>query len=152
MTGFLAFVIGAGIYSISALPQTRMHLGSAFLPSNFGLVIAGFAIGAGAAAFSKWRPQWGMIPLIGLGAIAGLMILRRQINAIPPGTDLSLWPLILANAAFLYLWWLSALLFDLVYIWHQYIRSTRRTNKTLETLRLHAQSELVNGLSKEQGL
>jgi hypothetical protein len=75
VTGFLAFVIGAVAYSILALPHTRMHLGSAFLPSKFGLVIAGFVIGAGAAALSKWRPQWGMIPLIGLGGIAALMIL-----------------------------------------------------------------------------
>jgi hypothetical protein len=28
----------------------------------------------------------------------------------------------LATAAFLYLWWLAALVFDLVVIWHYYIR------------------------------
>jgi hypothetical protein len=142
--GCLAFVIGAAAYSILALPSTRMHLGSAFLPSKFGLVVAGFVVGAGAAAFSKWKPQWGMSPLIGLGAIAALLILKKQMQATPPGIDLALWPLLLANAAFLYLWWLSALLFDLVFIWHEYIRSTHRTNKTLEALRVQTDSELTN--------
>ncbi len=32
------------------------------------------------------------------------------------------WPLVLATAAFLYLWRLGALVFDLVFIWHRYIR------------------------------
>jgi hypothetical protein len=31
---------------------------------------------------------------------------------------------VLAAAAFLYLWWLAAHLFDLVFVWHRYIRSS----------------------------
>ncbi len=34
----------------------------------------------------------------------------------------SLWPVLIAIAAFLYLWWLATLLFDLVFVWHRYIR------------------------------
>jgi hypothetical protein len=33
----------------------------------------------------------------------------------PSGLERPLWPLVLVNAGFLYLWWLSALLFDLIY-------------------------------------
>lgn len=33
-----------------------------------------------------------------------------------------IWPLVLATAAFLYLWRLAALIFDLVVVWHYYIR------------------------------
>ena len=33
-----------------------------------------------------------------------------------------LWPILLAAAAFLYLWRLASLVFDLVFIWHRYIR------------------------------
>ncbi len=33
-----------------------------------------------------------------------------------------IWPVFLAGAAFLYLWWLSALTFDLTFVWHLYIR------------------------------
>ena len=32
------------------------------------------------------------------------------------------WPVLLAGLAFLYLWWLGILLFDLTFIWHRYIR------------------------------
>jgi hypothetical protein len=31
----------------------------------------------------------------------------------------------LATAAFLYLWWLAALTFDLVFVWHLHIRQAR---------------------------
>jgi hypothetical protein len=33
-----------------------------------------------------------------------------------------LWPVFLATAFFLYIWWLVALLFDLTFVWHRYIR------------------------------
>jgi hypothetical protein len=33
-----------------------------------------------------------------------------------------IWPVFLAGAAFLYIWWLAILLFDLTFVWHLYIR------------------------------
>ena len=33
-----------------------------------------------------------------------------------------LWPILLGAAAFLFLWRLASLIFDLVFIWHRYIR------------------------------
>lgn len=33
------------------------------------------------------------------------------------------WPLFLSTAAFLYLWWLAALIFDLAFVWQRYIRN-----------------------------
>jgi hypothetical protein len=33
-----------------------------------------------------------------------------------------IWPVLLAGVAFLYLWWLSILLFDLAFVWHRYVR------------------------------
>ncbi len=33
------------------------------------------------------------------------------------------WPLLLSTAAFLYLWWLGALIFDLAFVWQRYIRN-----------------------------
>lgn len=59
-----------------------------------------------------------MIALGGL-AIAGLVAFVVIENLQGP-----LWPVFLAGAAFLYLWWLAALLFDLVVVWHLYIRSS----------------------------
>ena len=34
----------------------------------------------------------------------------------------ALWPVLVAILAFLYLWWLSSLLFDLLFVWHRYIQ------------------------------
>lgn len=34
-----------------------------------------------------------------------------------------IWPVVLASAAFLYLWWLGALIFDLSFVWQRYIRN-----------------------------
>jgi hypothetical protein len=42
---------------------------------------------------------------------------NQDANVRPP-----LWPLLLASAAFFYLWWLAILIFDLVFVWHRYIR------------------------------
>jgi hypothetical protein len=36
--------------------------------------------------------------------------------------DGPIWPVVLAGLLFLYLWWLAALLFDLTFVWHRYIR------------------------------
>jgi hypothetical protein len=36
-----------------------------------------------------------------------------------------LWPVLLAAAFFLYVWWLVALLFDLTFVWHRYVRFSR---------------------------
>ena len=33
-----------------------------------------------------------------------------------------IWPVFLAGAGFLYLWWLAIVLFDLTFVWHLYIR------------------------------
>jgi hypothetical protein len=32
------------------------------------------------------------------------------------------WPVVLSGAAFLYLWWLAALIFDLGFVWQRYVR------------------------------
>ena len=75
-----------------------------------------------------------MRPLIGLGGITAAWVVWHLFGADEQILSKPLWQLILANVAFLYLWWLSALLFDLVYIWQQFIRS-RRTTKTLQKIR-----------------
>ena len=48
------------------------------------------------------------------------------------------WPVILAGTAFLYLWWLAALTFDLAFIWHYYIRHSVAQEYVEERLRATA--------------
>ena len=38
---------------------------------------------------------------------------------------MAVWPVVLATFASLYLWWLAALLFDLIFVWHLYIRHSK---------------------------
>lgn len=44
------------------------------------------------------------------------------------------WPVLLGGAAFLYLWWLAALIFDLGFVWQRYVRNAL-SNKRLMTWR-----------------
>lgn len=61
--------------------------------------------------------------------------LAPVITAHPP-----LWTVWAATLAALYLWWLSALLFDLSFVWHRYVRragvdkNLRRWGKTAKSL------------------
>jgi hypothetical protein len=94
--GLLAFAAGAAGYLILVHRATQMRLSSAFGPSILGIIIAGFLIGAASAILSKWKPQLGMIPLIGLGGIVALMILWNLIHTTPSGLERPLWPLVQA--------------------------------------------------------
>lgn len=136
--GVLGFMGGATAYLSFASQVTRSKLGSAFWDSDSVIIGIGFVIGMISAALSKCKPRWGMIPLISLGGTVACVILWKFVSSTP---HRSLWPLVLANTGFLYLWWLSALLFDLVYIWHQFIRSYR-TTMTLQILRKDVSGEL----------
>jgi cytochrome bd-type quinol oxidase subunit 2 len=71
----------------------------------------------------RWPPARlfarGMRPLLIAGGLAAAILVLRQIRG--HGGD-NLWPLILSSAAFIYLWWLAAILFDLFFTWQRYIR------------------------------
>ena len=47
-----------------------------------------------------------------------ILVLLKHKEEDPP----SIWPVAMALAGFLALWWLAALLFDLIFVWHRYIR------------------------------
>lgn len=46
-----------------------------------------------------------------------------------PGGDGPVWPVVVSGLLFLYLWWLAALLFDLTFVWHRYIRHSVGVNR-----------------------
>jgi hypothetical protein len=72
----------------------------------------------------RWPPlrvfARGMRPLLIAGGLATASLVFRKI--LGSHSDASLWPLILSSAAFIYLWWLAAILFDLFFTWQRYIR------------------------------
>jgi hypothetical protein len=66
-------------------------------------------------------PAWGMRTLLVPGAIALAYVVFADIQ--DPKGDLM--PVFLAGALFMYVWWLVALVFDLIFVWHRYIRYSR---------------------------
>lgn len=72
----------------------------------------------------------GMRPLLIVGGLATAALigywiwLWRTQKLLPTQnpSQKSLWTLLLAGGAFIYLWWLAALLFDLTFTWHRYVR------------------------------
>jgi len=68
--------------------------------------------------------SYGLKPLLGLGFVLVVAIVASQVLK-PDGNHGPLWPLALATLGFLCLWSLAALIFDLVFVWHLYIHSSR---------------------------
>jgi hypothetical protein len=77
-------------------------------------------------AMSRGRePQsYGLKPLLGLGFILVAALVGFQVYLNTNSKHGPLWPLTMATLGFLYLWWLAALIFDLVFVWHLYIHSS----------------------------
>jgi hypothetical protein len=66
---------------------------------------------------SNGRSGAGTNPNADLEVQGSTQELENLLQAHPP-----IWPVVLASAAFLYLWWLSALIFDLAFVWQRYVR------------------------------
>jgi hypothetical protein len=70
-------------------------------------------------------PKLGLYTLLlpGFLAVIGMVTYRYD-----PKDHGPLWPVFLALLGFLYLWWLAALVFDLIFVWHSYIYNSRAIN------------------------
>jgi hypothetical protein len=64
----------------------------------------------------------GMRPLLITGGLITVGLVGFWIWRTPDRPEKPFWPLVVAGAAFIYLWWLAALLFDLAFTWHRYVR------------------------------
>jgi hypothetical protein len=76
----------------------------------------------------KW-PELGITPLLLFACAVIAFVVYAYVNDQNTVTNLDhesppLWPVFIASAAFFYLWWLSALMFDLVFVWHVHIRNS----------------------------
>jgi hypothetical protein len=64
--------------------------------------------------------------------------LVNKLADVKPLLSAPIWPVFLATAAFLYLWWLSILIFDLAFTWHRYIRQSVCHTRLCEWRYVHA--------------
>ncbi|HMJ90121.1 MAG TPA: hypothetical protein VK530_09910 [Candidatus Acidoferrum sp.] len=76
------------------------------------------------AAIPKDSPAW-------VAAVRRLEQTQKLIKPHPP-----VWPIILSGVAFLYVWWLAALIFDLAFVWHRYIRDSDPMHQFRQCARL----------------
>ncbi|WP_457442111.1 MFS transporter [Roseateles sp. P5_E4] len=131
----LVFLIGAWPFYLWLPDGPADFLGSPFTssaaPAHVAELVGRLAPIAAAAliALSGWllprKPNWGRRCLVGVGALViAFIVLSRLLGADGPTASPppAAWPVLLAGAAFLYLWWLAILIFDLSFIWHRYIR------------------------------
>jgi hypothetical protein len=115
-----ALACGAGfLATVPALDDSSRLF--PWLPPGTTRALAALAIVVVASIVGAIRPRWGAAPLIVLGGIA---ITGLVAYAVIQDRQGPIWPVFLAGAAFLYLWWLAALMFDLIVVWHLYIRSS----------------------------
>ena len=144
LAALLAFLLGA-VPCVWYLPKGAADfLGDPFtgllscfdirpaLVGKAALVIAAFAI-----ALSGWlvprRPKIGRKVLIGFGtAVIAFIVIKRLADG---SVQAPVWPVLLAGLAFLYLWWLGILLFDLTFVWHRYIRRSVAVQTLLQWAR-----------------
>ncbi len=134
------FVVCSAIYWKCASLTTRDALAAlpGFLLEKAGVTDAGDALLTAAtigfvcllsvvvAWWSRLYPRAGMKPLMLWGggtATLMIFILLNNKQEEPP----SIWPVATALTALLALWWLAALLFDLIFVWHRYIRHEAAT-------------------------
>jgi drug/metabolite transporter (DMT)-like permease len=82
----------------------------------------------------KW-PKTGVraLPTLGLVGTFGLVGAQLTQAYSQQQQNVSVWPVVLASAAFFYLWWLGALLFDLVFVWNVHVRHSKVADQ-IETI------------------
>ncbi len=72
----------------------------------------------------RFYPAAGMWGLIGLGCAASFLLVASYVWSEKESPNAGpLWPVFLSGLAFFYLWWLGAMVFDLVFAWRRYIRN-----------------------------
>lgn len=110
---------------------------------NFGLVSIAVAVFLASLLGGLLFPSWGMRTLLIPGGVGLLSVIARRVlegadasswrsiarHLANGAGDTSLWSVVLTIALFLFLWWLVALIFDLVFVWHRYIRYSQRNMK-----------------------
>jgi hypothetical protein len=87
--------------------------------------LAAIAVVVAATVAGALLPGLGMWALLipGVAAVAAVLYEQAQrLTGPDPASHGPLWPVFLSGALFLYLWWLAALVFDLTFVWHRYIR------------------------------
>ena len=126
---------------------TGATLEEALIPTGVTILMAvGLVLFSSLSWYLRRIPDWlapllrGARPLTVPGSIIVVCLILYRVF-LGRNSDDNVWPLVLSSAIFLYLWWLTVRLFDLVFAWHRYTRHAvfqrylarmRREQKELE--------------------
>jgi hypothetical protein len=100
---------------------------------SLGVISVAWITGLAACWISRSFPRFGTRPLVHTGGFLLFVIIASQVAAqsahapAARGSEPALgpiWPVVVAGAGFLYVWWLAIITFDLTFVWHLYIRSS----------------------------
>jgi hypothetical protein len=133
-----AIALGVGFAAFYRFTISKLDLPTYVRTDDPLRGVLGLAIGIVAVTFltSVIWPRSGIRPLLGLGAGGIAFGVVSHLREASLKIDLGpLWPVVLGGIGAIYLWWLGALMFDLVFVWHLYIRHGRMMSK-LDALRL----------------
>ena len=126
IVGILVFMLGAFGYWQLTSDEERRQLGRLFASEQLDptLMLLGVAtlIAVVANIIARRYPRAGVHPLLWFGGAIVIAIVTGHIYTTSDRG--AIWPVVLAGAFFLYLWWLTILFFDLVFVWHRYIQAS----------------------------
>jgi hypothetical protein len=91
---------------------------------DFIEVVLACAFVTASSGFWTRQPRWGRRLLLGFGALLSIASVVMVLYTIGLQQGKSYWPIAMGWLAFLYLWWLGIVMFDLTFIWHRYIRNS----------------------------
>jgi hypothetical protein len=125
-----------GVFALTTSATTQDTCGALFgshATEGVWLTVLLIALVSGWAG-SKW-PRTGVraLPILGLLGTFGLIGAQLYQAYTQDQHDVSVWPVLLASAAFFYLWWLGVLLFDLVFVWNVHVRHSKVADE-IETI------------------
>ena len=124
----IALLVAIGFYWSAVSQPTRNTLGAVFgRHSETGVSIVAFVIAVVSGWASARWPRAGIrvLPLLGLLGTFALVGTRLYEATRADSQEIAIWPIVLASAAFFYLWWLGALLFDLAFVWNVHVRHSQ---------------------------
>lgn len=108
---------------LTALPVSLGCVGGTGISASaFAAAVLAAAVAALSGLWTMIYPRRGhyMLPFLGLAAAASIIGSIWYANE--NRSDAAVGGIVLASMLFFYLWWLGAMLFDLVFVWRRYAR------------------------------
>ena len=132
LASVVAFVVGAVVYLTFMPDEVVERLSPPLIKAGLTTETARFAaeyaiVGlAFIVTLIAWliqrKPRYARRALLLSGTVAVALIVFTRL--LPVNSELPIWPVLLGGAAFVYLWWLGILVFDLAFMWHRYVRAS----------------------------